>query len=91
VEMAAEPVAVADTVGAGDSFMAALISGLDQLAPLGVRGRQRLQDLSHDELQALAAYANRAAAITCSRPGANPPDAAELGPLAVRLQTQTGH
>jgi fructokinase len=91
VEMAAEPVAVADTVGAGDSFMAALISGLDQLAALGVRGRQRLQDLSHDELQALAAYANRAAAITCSRPGANPPDSAELGPLAVRLQTQAGH
>jgi len=83
VETTAEPITVADTVGAGDSFMAALISGLEQLAVLGAGARQRLQDLSHDELQALAAYANRAAAITCSRAGANPPNTAELGPLPV--------
>jgi fructokinase len=86
VEMAAEPITVADTVGAGDSFMAALISGLDQLSALGVHGRQRLQALTVDELQALAAYANRAAAITCSRPGAHPPRTAELGKLSVPLQ-----
>ncbi|QDG68410.1 carbohydrate kinase [Pseudarthrobacter sp. NIBRBAC000502772] len=91
VEMAAEPVTLADTVGAGDSFMAALISGLDQLAALGTGGRQRLQSLSHDELHALAAYANAAAAITCSRPGANPPHSAELGPLSVPVRTQLGH
>jgi fructokinase len=91
VEMAAEPVTVADTVGAGDSFMAALISGLDQLAALGAGGRQRLQSLSHEELRALAAYANGAAAITCSRPGANPPRSAELGPLSFPLRTQFGH
>ncbi|MCO4238216.1 carbohydrate kinase [Pseudarthrobacter sp. MDT3-28] len=84
-EMAAEPVTVADTVGAGDSFMAALISGLDQLAALGAGGRHRLRSLSRDELHALAAYANRAAAITCARPGANPPHSAELGPLSVPL------
>lgn len=82
VEMPADPVTVADTVGAGDSFMAALIAGLAQLEALGATGRQRLQTLGPDELHALAAYANRAAAITCSRPGANPPRAAELGPLA---------
>jgi fructokinase len=86
VELAAEPVAVADTVGAGDSFMAALISGLDQLAALGAAGRARLRALTGEDLQALAAYANRAAAITCSRPGANPPYSAELGPLSVPLQ-----
>ena len=84
--MAAEPIRVADTVGAGDSFMAALISGLDQLSALGSGGRQRLQTLTADDLQALAAYANRAAAITCSRPGASPPRTAELGPLSVPLQ-----
>lgn len=83
VELAAEPITVADTVGAGDSLMAALISGADQLSALGAGGRQRLQALTVDELQALAAYANRAAAITCSRPGANPPRTAELGLLTV--------
>ncbi len=86
VELAAEAIKVADTVGAGDSFMAALISGLDQLSALGSRGRQRLQALTVDDLQALAAYANRAAAITCSRHGANPPRTAELGLLSVPLQ-----
>lgn len=87
-EMAAEPITVADTVGAGDSFMAGLISGLAQLEALGAGGRQRLQTLTLDQLQALAAYANRAAAITCSRQGANPPRSAELGPLPVPSPAQ---
>lgn len=78
VELPGEAITVADTVGAGDSFMAALISGLAQFGALGAAGRQRLQELSQDELHGLAAYANRAAAITCSRPGANPPRLADL-------------
>jgi fructokinase len=81
VELAAEPITVADTVGAGDSFMAGLITGLAQLEALGAEGRQQLQTLTMDQLHALASYANRAAAITCSRKGANPPRSAELGPL----------
>ncbi|WP_258804298.1 carbohydrate kinase family protein [Pseudarthrobacter sp. NS4] len=82
VEMAAESIAVADTVGAGDSFMAALIAGLAQLQALGAAARPKLQTLTSAEVHALAVYANRAAAITCSRPGANPPHVAELGPLS---------
>lgn len=82
VEMPAESVAVADTVGAGDSFMAALIAGLAQLEALSAGGRQRLRTLTLAEVHALAVYANRAASITCSRPGANPPHAAELGALS---------
>lgn len=46
MEMPAEPVPVADTVGAGDSFMAGLISGLAQLTALGAGGPPRLQNLS---------------------------------------------
>jgi fructokinase len=80
--MAAEPITVADTVGAGDSFMAGLISGLAHLEALGAEGRQQLQTLSLDHLHALASYANRAAAITCSRKGANPPRSAELGRIS---------
>jgi fructokinase len=81
VETAAEEVTVADTVGAGDAFMAALIAGLATLGALGTAGRDRLETLTMDELRALTLYANRAAAITCSRPGAEPPNALELGPL----------
>jgi fructokinase len=80
-EQPAEPITVADTVGAGDSFMAGLISGLAQLGALGADRRPRLRDLTPDELHTLAAYANRAAAITCSRQGANPPTSQELGSL----------
>ena len=83
VEMAAEPIVVADTVGAGDSYMAALISGLSQLDALGGSGRRRLEGLTLAELRVLAAYANRAAAVTCSRQGANLPGKDELGPMAV--------
>jgi fructokinase len=89
--MTAEPVTVADTVGAGDAVMAALMSGLAQLGALGAEGKPRLQALASDELHALAAYANRAAGITCSRPGANPPHAAELGPLHVPSQAAREH
>ncbi|MDV8149023.1 carbohydrate kinase [Arthrobacter sp. B10-11] len=90
VEMPAEAVTVADTVGAGDSFMAGLVSGLAQLDALGAGGRQRLRDITPGELHALAAYANRAAAITCSRPGANPPTSAELGSLTGSLTAMEG-
>ncbi|GAA5201644.1 carbohydrate kinase [Arthrobacter gyeryongensis] len=88
VEKAAETIAVADTVGAGDSFMAGLISGLAQLDALGAGRRTRLKNLTLDELHALAAYANRAAAITCSRHGANPPRTDELGPLSITSTVQ---
>ena len=88
VEMPGEPITVADTVGAGDSFMAGLISGLAQMDMLGAAGRPHLRNLSPDDLHALAAYANRAAAITCSRQGANPPTSAELGPLTGSISAQ---
>ncbi|MET3934644.1 carbohydrate kinase [Arthrobacter sp. OAP107] len=81
VQTTGESITVADTVGAGDSFMAGLISGLAQMGALGALGRSRLHSLSTEELLVLAAYANRAAAITCSRQGANPPTSDELGSL----------
>lgn len=81
VERAAGPNIVADTVGAGDSFMAGLLSGPSQLGTLRTGGRRRMEDLTPEELQAVAPYANRAAAVTCSRQGANPPRKDDLGPL----------
>lgn len=81
--MPGESVPDAYPVGAGESFVAALISGLAQIQVLGAKSRARLYSLDLPELHALAAYANHAAAITCSRPGAEPPHSFELGPLRI--------
>jgi fructokinase len=72
------PVAVADTVGAGDSFMAALIAALHTRGLLGASRRGALGLLDADEVGRLLDEAITASAITCSRLGADPPTAAEL-------------
>ncbi|WOH19088.1 carbohydrate kinase [Paenarthrobacter sp. GOM3] len=63
------PSTVADTIGAGDSYMSALIMGLllrgsDGLAPT--------------VLERIGSIASMAASITVGRPGANPPTHREL-------------
>ena len=68
-------VRVIDTVGAGDTFQAALIARLMQ-APGGPKAA--LAGLDAKGLASLVDYAARAAAITCSRRGADLPRAAEL-------------
>ncbi|KNH22569.1 ribokinase [Arthrobacter sp. ZBG10] len=77
-EYPAPSVTVADTVGAGDSFMAALLSGLVDRGLDGAQNRDVLRALSAEGLRELLAHAARAAAVTVSRPGANPPTRAEL-------------
>jgi fructokinase len=68
-------VTVVDTVGAGDSFHSALLAGLNDR---GALTRDRLPRLEPEALTALLNRATRAAAITCSRAGADPPTKAEL-------------
>lgn len=68
-------VKVADTNGAGDTFLGAVLSRLCR------RGdKAPLEDLSRAELEDILSFANRAAALTCSRSGAIPamPSLAEL-------------
>lgn len=72
-------VAVADTVGAGDSFMSATLDALAAARLLGSPARDGLRALSELELARVLDRAAAAAALTVSRPGANPPTAAELG------------
>ena len=60
------PVKVADTNGAGDTFLGAV------LARLCRREDGILTNLSTPELEDILTFANRAAALTCSRPGAIP-------------------
>lgn len=68
---------LADTVGAGDSFMAGLIHGLAQSDYDFAEAKTRFgQDLA--ELTAILAQAATIAGITVSRAGANPPWAYEL-------------
>jgi fructokinase len=69
---------VADTVGAGDSFMSAVLDGLAGLDLLGAAARPRLSGPDESALTAVLRRAATAAALTVSRPGANPPSLAEL-------------
>ena len=68
-------VSVVDTVGAGDSFLAALLTALAERQLLT---RTALSSLSRPDLEAALNFATRAAAITCSRRGADLPRRAEL-------------
>jgi fructokinase len=71
-------VEVVDTVGAGDACMAALLAGLHRRNLLGGARRADLRAVDAATLTELADEAVLAAAITCTRPGADPPTAAEL-------------
>ncbi|POH59355.1 carbohydrate kinase family protein [Arthrobacter glacialis] len=71
-------VQVVDTVGAGDSFMAALLSTLVDRELDGAQRRGDLRGISTATLAEMIGYAARAAAITVSRAGANPPSRDEL-------------
>ncbi len=59
-------VKVADTNGAGDTFLGAVLSRLC------ARGEKLLEGLTQAELKDILAFSNRAAALTCSRSGAIP-------------------
>nr|WP_298459571.1 carbohydrate kinase [uncultured Cellulomonas sp.] len=71
-------VQVADTVGAGDSFMSGLLDGLWSAGLLGASHRIALGGAGSEVLGPVLERCARIAAITVSRPGANPPRADEL-------------
>lgn len=79
VEVASLPVEVADTIGAGDTFGAALVDALWERGRLGAEAREALHVLARDEVADVLVHAARAAAVTVSRPGADPPYRHELG------------
>jgi fructokinase len=75
VRLPAVPVVVADTVGSGDSFGAALIAALYEQDALELRSTRPLDDAL---LEQAVAYAVTAAAITATRTGAVAPSRAEI-------------
>ncbi len=70
IEVEAPKVVVADTIGAGDSFQAALLFALHKQGRLA---RQELKDIGADELRRALSFAANCAGLTCTRPGADPP------------------
>ncbi len=76
IEVAAPTVAIADTIGAGDSFQAALLFALHKQGRLA---RQQLKDIGADELRVALTFAANCAGLTCTRPGADPPWSHEVG------------
>lgn len=75
VEVEAPKVEVADTIGAGDSFQAALLFALYKQGRLA---RPQLKDIGADELRRALSFAANCAGLTCTRPGADPPWSHEI-------------
>jgi len=75
VSVPATPVVVADTIGAGDTVNAALLCALGARDALSVDAVSSLGRAAWTEV---LSFASRAAAVTCSHRGAQPPQAADV-------------
>jgi fructokinase len=82
VQVEAPTVKVVDTVGAGDSFQAALLFAL---RAIGRIKRGALAQMNAGELDRALSFAAACAAFTCSRAGADPPRHSDVGPALSRL------
>ena len=76
LQQPAPAIEVVDTVGAGDSFMSALLAAMVDSDALGP-GRTALP--SEREVHRWLTYAIAASAITCTRQGSQPPTREDLG------------
>ena len=75
VDVPAMAVRVVDTVGAGDSFGAALVAALIDEGALGPVAERELDEAV---LRGAVTYAVAASAVTCTRTGAVPPSRSEI-------------
>lgn len=85
VDVAAPRITPVDTVGAGDTFQAAMLA---HLAETGRLDPAALGSMEPPALAALLDFAAQAAAITCSRRGADMPRRHELPPSESQAQTK---
>ena len=83
VRRPAIPIDLVDTVGAGDSFTSGLLDGLRRADLIGVARRDSLAAIDDATLVEVIDEAAQISAITCSRPGADPPTRAQLDAASV--------
>ena len=76
VSVPSERVTVVDTVGAGDTFDAGILASLKMQ---GLLTKEKIAALSEDQVGKALTLGAKAAAVTVSRAGANPPFAHEIG------------
>lgn len=74
----AHPGEVVDTIGAGDTVTAALVDALWAEGVVGPAGEAALAETRGTVWHLVLEHAARAAAVTVSRPGADPPRRDEL-------------
>ncbi|HLS14832.1 MAG TPA: carbohydrate kinase [Beutenbergiaceae bacterium] len=86
IEVPSPNVQVADTVGAGDSYMAGLLDGLWAAGLLGAGQRAALHSTGAKTVRTAMQHAAQVAAITVSRPGADPPGRDDLPGAAARTK-----
>jgi len=77
-EVPGRRVETVDTVGAGDTFQAALLCGLEEL---GKASKAGIAALTAEEARRIVDFAVAAAAVTCSRRGADLPRRDEVAAL----------
>ncbi len=65
-----------DTVGAGDTFDAGILASLKMQ---GLLTKAQVASLTEEQIRKALALGAKAAAVTVSRAGANPPFAHEIG------------
>jgi fructokinase len=78
VEVPTPAIDLVDTVGAGDTFMGAVLHALERRDLLGGEAAGRLASASEETLREILTTAAVAAALNCAREGADPPTGAEL-------------
>jgi fructokinase len=82
VEVQVPTVEVVDTIGAGDSFQAALLFALRAIGRIGTGAPAQMNS---EELGRVLSFASSCAAFTCGRAGADPPRRSEVGAALSRL------
>lgn len=78
IDVPGQKVALVDTVGAGDTFMATFLAELGSLGALGGASGGKLAGLSDAQLAEAARISTIAAGIVCERTGCQPPTAEEV-------------